>query len=130
MDDVSDRAPLFALANAGVAIKTKSFDAPGAVAVTTGVVVGLVVGKTVGITAAAWLAVRSGVGRLPEGTTWPMIAAVAAVAGIGFTVSLFISELAFGPGALQDAARIGVLGGSTVAAGLGAFALVRACPQT
>ena len=119
--------PLFALANAGVELRGDSFDGPGAAKVTAGVVVGLVVGKAVGITAAAWLAVRTGLGRLPEGATWPMVAGVAAVAGIGFTVALFVAELAFEPGAVQDAAKIGVLGASTLAAALGATLLWRAC---
>ena len=71
---------------------------------------GLVLGKTLGIAGAAWLAARLGVARLPEGATWPMMVAIAAVAGIGFTVSLFVAELAFPAGALADAAKIGVLG--------------------
>jgi NhaA family Na+:H+ antiporter len=116
--------PVFALANAGVSIKADSFDAPGAAGVTAGVVLGLVAGKVVGITAAAGLAVRSGLGRLPEGATWPMLAGVAALGGIGFTVSLFIAELAYGPGPLQDAAKIGVLGASVVAALAGTLALL------
>ncbi len=119
--------PLFALANAGVVIKADSFDSPATVGVTAGVVLGLVVGKLVGITAATWLAVRSGLGRLPEGATWAMVLGIAAIGGIGFTVSLFIAELAYEPGAIQDAAKLGVLGASTVAALLGAMLLVRAC---
>jgi len=63
--------PVFALANAGVVIKADAFDAPATAGVALGVVLGLVVGKLVGITAATWLAVRSGLGRLPEGATWP-----------------------------------------------------------
>ncbi len=118
--------PVFALANAGVAIRSDSFDATGATAVAGGVALGLVVGKAVGVTAATWLAVRTGLGRLPEGATWPMVAGVGTVAGIGFTVSLFIAELAFDPGPLQDAAKIGVLGASTLAALAGALVLVRA----
>jgi len=119
--------PVFALANAGVVIRADSFDAPGATAVSAGVVVGLVVGKTVGIAGAAWLAARTGLGRLPDDTTWPMMLAIAAVAGVGFTVSLFIAELAFDVGPLQDAAKLGVLAGSTVAALVGGTALRRAC---
>ncbi|MGI9022752.1 MAG: Na+/H+ antiporter NhaA [Acidimicrobiales bacterium] len=118
--------PLFALANAGVAIRGESFDAPGAATVTIGVMLGLVVGKIVGITAAAWLTVRSGLGRLPDGATWPMVAGIAAVAGIGFTVSLFMSELALDSPALQDAAKIGVLGASALAAAVGTLVLWRA----
>ena len=119
--------PVFALANAGVEIRGDSFDGAGAAQVTLGVIVGLVIGKTLGITAAAWLAVRTGLGRLPEGATWPMVAGIAAIGGIGFTVALFIAELAFVSGPLQDAAKIGVLVASTLAAALGAVVLSRAC---
>ncbi len=119
--------PLFALANAGVVIKADSFDAPGATAVTIAVIIGLVLGKTLGIAGAAWLAARSGIARLPEGATWPMILAISTVAGIGFTVSLFIAELAFAVGPVQDAAKLGVLAASAVAALVGGLALRRAC---
>ncbi|MDP8936977.1 MAG: Na+/H+ antiporter NhaA [Actinomycetota bacterium] len=118
--------PVFALANAGVAVRSDSFDTTGATAVAVGVALGLAVGKVVGVTGATWLAVRTGVGRLPEGATWPMVAGVGTVAGIGFTVSLFVAELAFDPGPLQDAAKIGVLGASALAALAGALVLVRA----
>jgi len=115
--------PVFALANAGVTIKHDSFSAPGAVAVAAGVMLGLVAGKTAGIAGAAWLAHRLGVARLPEDTSWPMLVAVAGVAGIGFTVSLFVAGLAFDVGPLQDAARLGVLAASVVAATAGGTAL-------
>ena len=118
--------PVFALANAGVVIKAAASDASATVGVTAGVLLGLVVGKLVGITAATWLAVRTGLGRLPEGSTWPMVVGIAAIGGIGFTVSLFIAELADEPGAIQDAAKLGVLGASTLAAILGATLLLRA----
>jgi len=118
--------PLFALANAGVAVRADVFDAPGVPAVAAGVVLGLVVGKAVGIAGAAWLATHTGLARLPDGTTWPMMVAASAVAGIGFTVSLFIAELAFAPGPLQEAARLGVLTASTLAAVVGGAALSRA----
>ncbi|MGH9155372.1 MAG: Na+/H+ antiporter NhaA [Acidimicrobiales bacterium] len=122
--------PLFALANAGVAISVDSLDAPGTFDVAAGVMLGLVVGKIVGITGASWLAVRSGLGRLPEGSTWLMLGGVAAIAGIGFTVSLFVAELAYDSGPLRDAAKIGVLGASLVAAILGALILRRACRRS
>ena len=115
--------PLFALANAGVEIGGDALDGPDVTRVTVAVVVGLVAGKALGITGAAWLAVRSGLGRLPEGASWAMIAGIACVGGIGFTVSLFIAELAFAAGPLQDAAKIGVLGASTLAAVVGAAVL-------
>ena len=119
--------PLFALANAGVELRTDSFDRPGAARVTAAVVVGLWAGKTLGITAAAWLAVRTGLGRLPEGATWPMVMGIAGIAGTGFTVALFIADLAFEPGPLKSAAKIGVLFASTLAAVIGAVVLRRAC---
>ncbi|HYX43677.1 MAG TPA: Na+/H+ antiporter NhaA [Acidimicrobiales bacterium] len=122
--------PLFALANAGVPVRSDSFDAPGALAVALGVVLGLVVGKTVGITLAASLAVRSGLGRLPEETTWASLGGAAFLGGIGFTVSLFIAELAYDPGPLQDAAKLGVLAASTIAALAGTLVLDRASRGT
>ncbi len=115
--------PVFALANAGVTLRRDAFDAPGAVAVTAGVMLGLVLGKTAGIAGAAWLGHRLGVARLPENSTWGMVVATAAVAGIGFTVSLFVAELAFDAGPLQDSARLGVLAASLVAATVGGTAL-------
>lgn len=121
--------PVFALANAGVVVRADVFRAPGAPAVLCGVVAGLVLGKFVGITAAARAAAGSGLGHRPTGTTWPMVAGVATVGGIGFTVSLFIAQLAFPAGPLQDAAKLGVLAASVLAAGLGAAGLRRACPS-
>ena len=115
--------PLFALANAGVEIGGDAIDGPDVTRVTAAVVVGLVAGKALGITGAAWLAVRSGLGRLPEGASWAMVAGIACVGGIGFTVSLFIAELAFAAGPLQDAAKVGVLGASTLAAVVGTAVL-------
>jgi Na+:H+ antiporter, NhaA family len=119
--------PIFALANAGVSIRADAFDSDGAAAVTGGIMLGLVVGKTLGITGAAWLGTRLGIARLPDGANWLMMFAIAAVAGIGFTVSLFVAELAFEGGPLQDAAKLGVLAASTIAAVIGAVTLSRAC---
>ncbi len=109
--------PLFAVANAGVELSGGQLSDPSAVFV--GVFLGLVVGKLVGISAFSWLAVRVGLGRLPEGTGWGHIVGVAAVAGIGFTVSLFITGLAFDRMGLQDDAKIGTLSASIVAAIVG-----------
>jgi NhaA family Na+:H+ antiporter len=119
--------PLFALANAGVAIEAGAFDAPGAGAVALGIGVGLVAGKVVGVAGAAWLAVRTGLGRLPHGITGRQLLGVAAVAGIGFTVSLFVAGLAF-PEApdLEAPAKIGILLASVVAAALGSTLLATA----
>jgi len=121
--------PLFALANAGVPLSQASLAAAVGSPVTLGVAVGLVVGKLVGISGAAWLALRLRIGTLPEGVTSRQVVAVAAVAGIGFTVSLFIASLAYPAPALQDQARVGILAGSLLAAGLGGLLLHRSLPR-
>ena len=106
--------PLFAVANAGVELNGGQLTEPSAVFV--GVFFGLVVGKLVGISVFSWLAVRTGLGRLPDGTRWGHVVGVATVAGIGFTVSLFITGLAFDEIGLQDDAKVGTLAASIVAA--------------
>jgi NhaA family Na+:H+ antiporter len=85
-----------------------------------GIILGLVAGKPVGVTAAAWVAVRLGLGRLPEGVAWPQVLGVATLAGVGFTVSLFIAGLAFDDPQLRETATLGILVASAVAALLGA----------
>ena len=115
--------PVFALANAGVRLEADALSSTDASRVAIGVGVGLVVGKLVGIVGATWLAVRSGVATLPHGVRWSAVAGVAAVAGIGFTVSLFVSELAFDEPALADAAKVAILAASVIAAALGAAIL-------
>ncbi len=99
-------------------------------AVLAGVAVALVVGKLVGVTSFSWIAVRLGLARLPEGVRWGHILGVASVAGIGFTVSLFITDLAFDSPVLQDDAKIGTLIASVVAAISGATVLVVAARRT
>ena len=124
--------PLFALANAGVALSGDLLATAATSAVTLGIVLGLVLGKTVGITLATWIAVRLGAGRLPTGTGWPLLIGIAAVAGIGFTVALFITELAFrgeGTELLTAEAKIGVLAGSLIAALLGAGLVALTAPK-
>jgi NhaA family Na+:H+ antiporter len=116
--------PLFALANAGVHVDASTLSRPGPRAVALGVVVGLVVGKAAGIAGATWLGERLGIGRRPTDLAWPHVLAVAAVAGIGFTVSLFVAELAYpGSAGLVAAARTGVLAASVIAAVVGWLAL-------
>jgi Na+:H+ antiporter, NhaA family len=109
--------PIFALANAGIPLSMDAVRDPSDVLL--GVTVGLVVGKFVGVVLFTWLAVRLGLGRLPAETRWGHIFGLGAVAGIGFTVSLFISSLAFEPGQLQDDAKMGILIASAIAAALG-----------
>jgi len=86
-----------------------------------------VVGKFVGVLGASWLAVRSGIGVVPQGVTWAQLVGVAAVAGIGFTVSLFVSGVAFADPHLQSAAKLGVLAASVLAAVIGVVLVARAC---
>ncbi len=112
--------PLFALANAGVVLSLDVFDAPGATRVALGIGAGLVLGKLLGISVFGALAIRMGVADLPRGATWPQFFGLAAVAGIGFTVSLFIANMAFTDPALVQAAKLAILVASIAAAGLGA----------
>lgn len=116
--------PAFAFANAGIHLSASAFADALASPVTLGVLLGLVVGKTIGISLAAWLAVRSGFGRLPEGVGWRGIVGAAAVAGIGFTVALFVAELAFTDPVIADRARVGILLASVLAGAIG-FGLLR-----
>lgn len=107
--------PLFGFANAGVSFAGVSWGALGH-PVTLGIILGLFVGKQVGIFGACWLAVRLGVARLPEGTDWLALYAVAILCGIGFTMSLFIGALAFDDPGHAASLRIGVLAGSLISA--------------
>jgi NhaA family Na+:H+ antiporter len=111
--------PIFALANAGVRFAGVDLVEAATHPVALGVAIGLVVGKTVGISTFAFAAVRLGIGKLPRFTTWGHIVGVAAVAGIGFTVSLFVTGLAFTDGLLADRAKTGIFIGSTLAGVLG-----------
>jgi NhaA family Na+:H+ antiporter len=115
--------PLFALANAGVALEGGGLAAPGATAVLGGVLAGRVLGKLAGITAAVWLAVRLGLASLPEGTGWTQLAGAATVAGIGFTVPLFVADLAFPDGRFQAPVKLGLLLASLLAGAAGAVVL-------
>jgi NhaA family Na+:H+ antiporter len=113
--------PLFALANGGVELSAAPLSDPAGFRVAVGLTLARLVGKVVGIVGVSWLAVRIGVGRLPVDVRWSHMTGVGAVAGVGFTVSLFVSELAFGGTGLADAARMGVLLSSVVS---GVFGLV------
>jgi NhaA family Na+:H+ antiporter len=108
--------PLFALANAGVSLSGLALDAAGW-SVASGVALGLVVGKPVGILLAIWLTLRLRIGALPPGLTTSHLVVLGVVAGVGFTMSLFIGQLAFhGGGALLAASKLGVLAASGAAA--------------
>lgn len=116
--------PLFALANAGVSLSAESLRAAATSRIVWGIVAGLVVGKIIGITGGLTAMVRSGRGQLPLGVDLRHARAIAPVAGIGFTVSLFISDLTF-TGTQLDEAKIGVLVASLLAGVIGALALGR-----
>ncbi|MDH3754046.1 MAG: Na+/H+ antiporter NhaA [Acidimicrobiia bacterium] len=108
--------PIFALANAGIELSTDSLsDATGS-AVTFGVILGLVFGKTIGVTLFSYIGVRSGIAALPRGVTWRHLTGLAMLAGIGFTVSIFVSGLAYDDPLLDDQAKIGILVASAIAA--------------
>jgi NhaA family Na+:H+ antiporter len=118
--------PLFALANAGVSLGDASFSGE-ALLVFLGVGGGLVFGKPVGILAFSWIATRFGIAALPRGVTWPQVGVVGVVAGIGFTMSIFIAALAFPAGTNLETSKVAILIGSGVAAllayGLGRIVL-------
>ena len=116
--------PVFALANAGVPIDASAFGQPVALAVATG----LILGKPLGIVGFSWLAVRFGWASLPSGISWSAMVGAGCLAGVGFTMSLFIAGLALDSEHL-DAGKIGVLAGSTVSAilGLAFMAVPEAC---
>ena len=116
--------PIFALANAGVPIELSDFADPIAHAVAAG----LVIGKPVGIVLFSFLAVSLGLARLPEGAGWGAVLGGGFLAGIGFTMALFIAGLALDGDALE-AAKIGVLGASAVAAIIGLALLIRFLPK-
>ncbi|MDX1622109.1 MAG: Na+/H+ antiporter NhaA [Nitriliruptorales bacterium] len=116
--------PLFALANAGVALSADTLATAATSRIVWGILAGLIVGKIVGITGAITAMVRSGKGQLPLGVDLRHARALAPVAGIGFTVSLFIADLSF-TGEQLDEAKIGVLLASLLAGIVGAVALRR-----
>jgi NhaA family Na+:H+ antiporter len=111
--------PLFALVNAGVSIDGLDLSSPSSQSVLTGVAIGLVVGKPIGIILGSWLAVRIGWCDLPHGVTWPSVALVGCLGGIGFTMSIFIATLAFSSESLLAAAKAGILIASVMAGVIG-----------
>jgi NhaA family Na+:H+ antiporter len=118
--------PLFALANAGIALGGGALDAAFSSTLTWAVIAGLVAGKLIGVSGATLVALRAG-GTLPEGMPRAQLYGVAAAAGIGFTVSLFIADLAFeGHPELIERAKVGIFAGSLLAGLLGWAVLSRA----
>lgn len=117
--------PLFAFANAGIPLMTLSLeDLTSSLAI--GVAAGLIVGKPLGIMLATWGATRTGVAQLPQGSSWVQVLGAGCLAGIGFTMSLFIGALAFADENLMNQVKVGVIGGSIVAALMGVTLLTYA----
>jgi NhaA family Na+:H+ antiporter len=120
--------PLFALANAGVAI---GGDLMAVVSnpLAVGIILGLVVGKPVGIAGLSWLAVKSGRGSLPQSVTWAQVTGAGCLAGIGFTMSLFVTGLAFTDEAVMATAKVGILTASLGSGVIGYVLLSRSLPR-
>ena len=111
--------PVFALANAGLVISPDALSEAVASPVTLGILVALPAGNALGIFGMTWLAVRLGIGRLPSGVTWSQVLGVGMLGGIGFTVAIFVSGIAFDDPALVDQAKLGVFGASLLAGVVG-----------
>jgi NhaA family Na+:H+ antiporter len=111
--------PIFALANAGVAITAADLGQ----SVSLAIFAGLVLGKPIGVLGFSWLAVRLGLAAQGPGLSWPFLTAGAFLTGIGFTMSLFIAGFAYAP-AMLNAAKLGILAGSICSAAVGILVLV------
>ena len=116
--------PIFAFANAGVSFEGMGFASLGE-PVTLGILLGLVVGKQVGVFGMLWLMIKAGLARMPAGAGWAHLYGVAALSGIGFTMSLFIGGLAFEHSAFEAPIRLGVLAGSVIS-GVAGYAILLA----
>jgi NhaA family Na+:H+ antiporter len=111
--------PIFAIANAGIDLTAVRWSEALGSRITLGVIGGLVLGKFVGIGAFSWVAVKLGIGRLPSGVGWRHVFGAAWLGGIGFTMSIFIGQLAFEDALAVDQAKLGILLGSAIAAAIG-----------
>lgn len=119
--------PLFALANAGVAIDFGIFGSEGIPPVSLGIFFGLLIGKPLGIFLLSFIGVKTGAASLPEGVTWGQVAAMGLLGGIGFTMSIFINSLAFTDPVITDIGKMSILLTSAIAAVTGLFALDMTC---
>ena len=119
--------PLFALCNAGVAIDS---GVVGSLAhpIGLGILLGLVVGKQIGVVGFTWLIVRTGKARLPTGVTWGQVWGAGCLAGVGFTMSLFVSDLAYDSVEFVNIAKVGILAASLIAGIIGMLVLSRSLP--
>lgn len=113
--------PIFALSNAGIDLGEIRVGESLRQPVTLGVIFGLVIGKFLGISVFSWLAVKLRIGRLPSGVKWLHLLGVAWLGGIGFTMSLFITQLAFADPLVKEQAKLGILLASALSAGIGSL---------
>jgi NhaA family Na+:H+ antiporter len=120
--------PLFAFFNAGVEIGGDYLELLSN-PISLGIILGLVLGKQIGVFLFSWLAIKTGRAALPTGVSWGQMWGVSCLAGVGFTMSLFISELAFKDPELVSEAKIGILMASLIAGVLGYLVLTRALPR-
>jgi NhaA family Na+:H+ antiporter len=120
--------PLFAFFNAGVQLDGGALETL-ANPISLGIVLGLVVGKQIGVLVFSWLAIKVGRAALPSGVTWAQLWGVSCLAGVGFTMSLFIGELAFSSPELVSEAKVGILAASLIAGALGYLVLGAALPR-
>jgi NhaA family Na+:H+ antiporter len=111
--------PAFALANAGIDLRSVAWAQTLSSSVAIGVFTGLVIGKSIGISLFSWIAVKLGLARLPSGVQWMHLIGAAWLAGIGFTMSLFIAQLAFRDPQIVEQAKLGILLGSALSATIG-----------
>jgi NhaA family Na+:H+ antiporter len=124
--------PLFALSNAGVALDARTLSNPEAQSVAVAVGLGLLIGKPIGVSLFSWVAVRTRIAALPRGVNWTAVFATGMLAGIGFTVALFVTDLAFlavGDDIAGSGAKIGILTGSILATVIGVAVLSQALPR-
>lgn len=120
--------PVFALCNAGVALGSglrETVMQP----VSLGIILGLFLGKQIGVTLFSWIIIRAGYADMPEKVTWPQIYGISCLAGVGFTMSLFVSDLAFKTASFIDDAKIGILAASLISGTIGYLVLRKVLPR-
>lgn len=106
--------PLFALANAGVVLEADTLGNMFSSPITMGVLFGLTAGKFLGVVLFCWLMIKSGMSSLPEGTSWGQLMGIGCLAGVGFTMSLFVTTLAFEPPEFRADAKVGIFAASLI----------------
>jgi len=120
--------PVFALCNAGVALGSGLAETL-IHSVSFGIILGLFLGKQIGVTLFSWVIIRAGYADMPEGVTWRQIYGVSCLAGVGFTMSLFVSDLAFKTASFVEDAKIGILAASLISGIIGYLVLQRVLPR-